>query len=672
MLCWRILCIVLLIVQPMCVVAAETVSDAEFDALLSLDIDQLTVTSVSKTSEKVSGAAAAIYVITEEDLRRLGVTSVVEALRIVPGTDVSQITAHDWMASVHSLAVPARGLNADLVSKLLVLVDGRSVYTPIRSLVYWDMEDMIISDIDRIEVIRGPGATLWGANAVNGVINIVTKHAKDTQGTYLAARTGTEEYLTTEGRYGGHSGKDTFYRVYAKQSKYGPTELAANGRDAYDDWYQIRTGFRVDSGKEADNYTVQGDIAHGQEKEFTNTLQVTSPFVVPRVFTNDFNNMNIITRWTREISDDAQLTAQWYLTHYNREAYAFNQEVTIADIDVQNAVYTTGRNQIVWGGGYRYTTDYMKVGPIITIQEARKQTDVANLFLQDEYAIIPTRLFLTLGSKYEYNDYTQNEVQPSVRVSYNIKHGHTVWGAVSRAVRVPSRAENDLDFIAMIGPSSEQGVINVMHITSGGYIKSEELLAHELGYRFYASPDFSIDINGYYNDYKNLTLLYRAPAHREGNMNVIPFPFTNNGSGYTYGADISGSWSVNSWWKIAGSYSYMTLHIDSIGEGIVNPNSVERSSPHHAFSLRSYMNIRPNLEWNVMCYFSDDLPDSANGILQSVSNLRVDTKIAYKLLPTMEMSMVGRNLFNRAHAEYIMPPSTKIGPSILGEISWGF
>jgi len=232
-------------------------ADPEFDQILSLDLAGLTVTSVSKTAEKASDAAAAIYVITQKDLHRAGITTIPEALRMVPGVQVAQIGAHSWAVSI-------RGFNNELSNKLLVLIDGRSVYTPVYSGVYWDTQDTMIEDIDRIEVIRGPGATLWGANAVNGVINIVTKKASETQGTYISASAGTKEYQTLEGRYGGKIDDDTYYRVYAKEFYRGSTDTKT-GASVYDEWKQARTGFRLDKTAGDDNYTAEGDVYGGDE-----------------------------------------------------------------------------------------------------------------------------------------------------------------------------------------------------------------------------------------------------------------------------------------------------------------------------------------------------------------------------------------------------------------------
>lgn len=673
---YYLLCILLYFFPILAYAETTATRDVEFDKILSLDIDELVVTSVSKAREKASTAAAAIYVISQEDLHRAGVTSIPEALRMVPGVDVAQINSHAWDVSIHNLSVPVRGPNNQFANKLLVLVDGRSVYTPIFSKVYWNMEDLLIADIDRIEVIRGPGSTLWGANAVNGVINIVRKNAVDTQGKYLSLKTGSEEYLTAEGRYGNTAGEDGFYRVYAKKSHAGKTKLDTK-QDGFDDWRQLSSGFRIDKTQPSDSYTLQGDISGGNQGELSNVVSVNPPFLMPTVIEDEVFNSNILARWESDRSDTSHTTLQTYLTHYSYQEMGGTSKATTADIDFQNNVFITPRNNVVWGTGGRYISDEVELPQPSFFQESSKTYSTVNFFIQNQYSAIPEKLLLTAGSKFEHNDFTGYELQPSARFSYKPTYTQTIWGAISRAVRVPSRAEFNLDQLISVIPDTSTQPINEIHFLGSEGRETEKLVAYQLGYRLYPSAALSIDINGFYNDYKNLVTANRGTPFRKGNNLYTPLTLNNNGEGYTYGTDLSTNWSISDYWKIAASYSYISLHINSKGEGLINYSATERSTPHHYFSLRSYTNIKHNIEWDNMFYFVDDLPDLEGNTLKSTYKLRFDTRVGWKPYHSLELSITGRNLFNTEQPEYIYNSTgsigkNTIGASVIGAISWTF
>lgn len=379
--------------------AKETLTpDPEFDDILSQDISDLIVTSVSKHSQQLKDTAAAIFVITQEDLRRAGVYSIPEALRLAPGVQVAKISTNRW-------AVSARGFNSALNNKLLVLIDGRAIYTPVFSGVYWDDQSTSINDIERIEVIRGPGASLYGANAVNGVINIITKSAKDTQDNMVSATTTAKGNGLYEARHGGKLSNNNYYRTYAQYQ-----DLTT--------WYRGRVGFRLD-GKTAgnDSYTFQGDAYSGQEDATLLTPSLNLPHLQNIKSTDDSNGANILGRWNHKISNTSELSVQAYIDNYMRNESNFSQNVSTADIEVQHSIRLSDRDNFIWGGGGRLYYENLAGTFAANVGDRYSTHGIINLFGQNEHTLIPDILLLTLGSKFEYNDFTGFEAQPSMRLA---------------------------------------------------------------------------------------------------------------------------------------------------------------------------------------------------------------------------------------------------------------
>jgi iron complex outermembrane recepter protein len=635
--------------------------DPEFDKILSLDIAELTVTSVTKTEQKANEAAAAIYVITQQDLHRAGITSIPEALRMVPGVQVAQTGSRGWAVSV-------RGFNNALANKLLVLIDGRSVYTPVYSGVYWDTQDTVIADIDRIEVIRGPGATLWGANAVNGVINIVTKKASATQGSYVSVSAGSKEHRKTEARYGGKIDNDTHYRLYAKEFYRGSLE-ASDGTSAVDEWKRARSGFRVDKTHDKDSYTVQGDVYNGQQMSAVQYASITSPFSQRTVSEDEVYGGNVITRWDHTISDTSSTSLQLYADHYSRDEVLVDQHITTLNVDFQHVLKPNARNELIWGGEYRYINQLLEGTDVAAFTHERQANSVLSSFIQNQYAVILDKVFFTLGSKFEYNDFTGFEIQPSSRVSWNITNKQMAWAAVSRAVRVPSRVEDDLSILALVTP----GVLpNTFYVLGNENVDSEDLTAYEIGYRISPASNISIDVATFYNIYNNLvTIGSGGTPFVSGGTIVNPFTFFNDGSGSVYGAETAANWNVTKNWQLAAGYSYLIMNLKGNANSLTNFDSVEHSNPKHTFSLRSYMDLPHNVHWDNMLYYVHDLIVSSNR-LHLPSNIRFDSQIGWEPVAGMELSLIGRNLFNTDHVEFSGSPTTKVGPTVLGTVAWRF
>ena len=436
------------------------VSTSELKTMSLEDLITYQVYSVSKTKESLSQAPSAIQVITEDDIRRSGATSIPEALRLADNLTVAQRGAHEWVIS-------ARGFGTDLANKMLVMIDGRTVYTPLFSGVFWDRQNYLLSDIDHIEVISGPGGTLWGANAVNGVINIITKSAKDTQGVLVQQGFGTDPREYTAMRYGGKLGDDTSYRVYGTYFERANADYA-NNDDVNDSWQAGQGGFRTDTDVTPDDLlTLQGDYYRNLEAVPTGRDAVT-------------NGSNLLSRWTHTVSDESKMSLQLYYDHtylYDPVPAFVIGSTTFApagtlidrldtyDMDFQHRFRLDERNRIVWGIGFRHTRDTLTNSPSLGFYPDDLQSNLYSAFLQDEIMLLDN-LFLTLGSKVEHNSYTGFEYEPNVRLQLNITPHHTVWAAVSRAVRTPSRAETWMVEMSVLPAMRRWNVRRGMMMTS--------------------------------------------------------------------------------------------------------------------------------------------------------------------------------------------------------------
>src|SRR5260221_6359385 len=558
-------------------------------ATLSMeDLMNLQVTSVSKRTQKVADAAAAVFVITQEDIRRSGATSIPEALRLARGLQVARIDENKW-------AIAARGFNGRFDNKLLVLIDGRSVYTPLFSGVYWNVQDVMLEDVDRIEVIRGPGATLWGANAVNGVINIITKKAKDTQSALVTAGAGTEERASGSARYGGTIGK-TAYRVYGKYFNWGPSQ-DSSGITAHDGWDALRGGFRADwTPTGSDSLTLQGDI---YQSKYGETLTVPSlSFPYSSTFPNkgNYSGANLLGRWNHS-SEGTSTTLQMYYDNTTiSDNSLFVDHQNIFDLDFQQGFHVGDSQQFVWGLGYRSIRDRNDSSFSVSLQPNQLTLNHFSAFVQDEISLVDNRLRLTFGSKFEHNDFTGFEVQPNARLLWTLTPNQSVWTAVSRAVRTPALTEEGLRLnSAVIPPATPVNPTPfpaVVAVFGSHQVQSADLLALELGYRVQVTSSLSADIATFYNNYSNLRTAEPGAPRIEGSPAptniVIPFVAANKMSGGTYGAELFADSRVAPKWRLVGSYSYLQMNIkknsDSLDPTPDNPNG---SSRRHQWYLRS-------------------------------------------------------------------------------------
>jgi iron complex outermembrane receptor protein len=634
------------------------------------DLMKIEITSVSKKAQKISDAAAAVYVITQEDIRRSGVTTIPEALRMAPGIEVARIDANKW-------AISSRGFNSRFANKLLVLMDGRSVYSPLFSGVWWDIQDTMMEDIDRIEVIRGPGATLWGANAVNGVINIITKKAGDTLGGLVTAGGGTEEKGFGEVRYGLNLAEDSNLRVYAKYFN-RDRSVTSTGAEAADDWDALRTGFRLDHESSAqNNYTLQGDYYTGNAGTTYDVASIIPPYLNTFQKKSESAGGNIIGRWNHTFTNTSALTLQAYYDRSDRKDLFAAGVVDTADVDLQYRFKWFGGQEIVLGTGYRYTRDNIaNDNELRTANPASRSDSLLNAFIQDDITLIDNRLHWVIGSKFEHNGYTGFEVQPNTRLIWTPSSTQSVWGAVSRSVRTPSRAESDIEAnYAVIPPGQAQnpGPLPVQVIVAGSPdFKSETIIAYELGYRLQPIDRLSIDLAGYYNRYDNIrSAETNQPtlAFKDGIPYVLAVnKLINPQKVDIYGMELALEWQPLEWWRIKGTYTFAEMKTDYNQN---DPSAENFSLPRHKFSVRSSMNLGKNIDADAWLRYTDSFD---NGGVSSYVTL--DLRLAWRPVKNLELALVGQNLLENRHQEFRPEQYSRqiyeVERSVYGKLTWKF
>jgi len=631
------------------------------------DLMNLQVTSVSKRTQKVADAAAAIFVLTQEDIRRSGATSIPEALRLVPGLEVARIDQNKW-------AIGSRGFNGRFDNKLLVLIDGRSVYTPLFSGVYWNVQDVMLEDVDRIEVIRGPGATLWGANAVDGVINVITKKAKATQSAVVTAGAGTEERAAGGVRYGSKLGDNTYYRAYTKYFDWRPS-VYPSGVTAHDGWDALRGGFRADwTPAGANSLTVQGDVYRSRFDETLTVASLSAPY--SNTFPNDgkYSGGNILGRWNHT-SEGSSMSLQMYYDNTTITDHSlFGDHQNILDIDFQDGFHAGNSQQFVWGLGYRSIHDKNDASFTVSLQPNQVTLNQFSTFLQDEISLVDNRLQITLGSKFERNEFTGFEIEPNARLLWNLTPNQSIWTAVSRAVRTPALTEEGLRLNSQVippgTPANPTPLPAVVAVFGSHQFNSEDLLAYELGYRVQATKNLSLDIATFYNNYSNLRTAEPGAPYPEGSPAptdfVIPFVAGNKMSGGTYGVELFADWKVVPKWRLVGSYSYLQMdihkNIDSQDPTPDNPNG---SSPRHQWYLRSSVDLPKHFEQDTTLRFVDHLPS-----LGLPSYYSLDAHLGWRPVNSLEFSIGSQNLLNNWHLEF-MPDFVNTSPTVVKRSIFG-
>jgi iron complex outermembrane receptor protein len=618
--------------------------------LADLSLDELTqvqfVTSVSKKPEKLADASAAIHVVTGEEIEARGVTSIPEALRDVPGMFVGRVDAHTW-------AISSRGFNDAFGNKLLVLLDGRSVYTPLFSGVYWDVQDTVLEDLDRIEVVRGPGATMWGANAVNGVINVISKSARETQGTLVSAGGGTEETAFATVRHGGTLGSNGFFRVYLKYNERDDSLLAGTKEPANDGWHVVRGGFRADwEPGLRDQVTLQGDVYRGEEDQSYQNASLTPPtFSSTTTRPTDFFGANLLGRWTRSLANDSEIRLQAYYDHTSRDSSLLCEERDTFDIDGQHRFGLGQRQEITWGAAYRYTQDDLCDDSFTVSFASRHRGDhLLSWFGQDEVTILPDRLSAAAGIKLEHNDYTGFEYQPRGSLHFKPHEKHSWWASVSRAVRTPSRAENDIRINDRVIPGTPPILVSIF---GNSRFDSETVLAYETGYRFQPTPRLSADLALFYNEYRHLRTAepVGGPApdpSLPGSPFVQRVNLDNKSGGETYGAELSVSFRVLDGWNLRASYSALELQLHGHADTLdANAELDELKAPHHQIQVHSSVQLARHWQFDLMGRYVDGLAD-----FNIQPRFGLDARLAWQPSSRLEISIVGHDLLDDRHPEF--------------------
>ena len=618
---------------------AESPDALPADSLFRMSLDELMnvkVTSVARKPQQLSKSPAAVFVITAEDIRRSGATCIPEALRLAPGVHVARIDGNKW-------AIAIRGFNGRFANKLLVLMDGRSVYTPLFGGVYWDVQDTMMEDIDRIEVIRGPGATQWGANAVNGVINIITKSSRDTQGGLLTLGGGNEERVFGGLRYGGKIGDNAYMRFYTKYYD-RDDQSDGSGHDASDAWDVSRAGFRMDwelSG--ADAVRLQGDYYDGDAG------RRQSPSVRPD--TTDISGGNILGLWKHVFSESSDMSLQLYYDRTERRDDSIAEDRNTFDIDFQHRFSPLNRHDLIWGLGYRYDDDDTDDPGPLSLHPDSRSDDRSSFFVQDEITLVSERLFLIVGSKFEHNDFSGYEYQPSVRLSWTPDEQNMLWAAVSRAVRTPSRMEHN-----------QRITVGRMVVVKGNdHFDSEKLIAYELGYRVRPAQRLFVDIAAFYNVYDDLA------TDETGSSGTTTFK--NKKDGDVYGIELGINLTVTDSWKLTGGYSFLHERFDLATSSTSTYTTQDKRDPQNVAHIRSCLNLPHNFEFDAGLYYVGKMSS-----LNVPSYFRFDARLGWRPVEPLEVSIVVQNALDHAHPEYEDGTlvESEIQRSVFGKITWRF
>jgi iron complex outermembrane receptor protein len=634
------------------------------------DLMNIEVTSVSKKEQKLSRVAAAIFVITPEDIRRSGATNIPDLLRMVPGLQVAQINGSTW-------AITARGFDGQYSNKLLVLVDGRTVYSPIFSGTFWDSQTLLLDNIARIEVIRGPGATVWGANAVNGVINITTKKAAETQGGLVTTGGGTSEQGFAAARYGGTIGDETSYRASSGGFNYGHNLNSASQSGA-DDWRTFQAEFRVDiAASPKDSLTVEGDAYRGDAGELVNTVVSIGPPVNGILnLRNIFSGWDVVSRWNHVVSPHSETSLQVNFDRSNRGDTTYGTGLNTFGIDFENHVGWGKRQDFVWGAGYYMTSDELETTLRIAFTPPDQTRQFFSSFVQDEIAIRPDRLYLTVGAKLEHNDYTGLGFEPSARLAWIADERNMFWTAVSRALRTPSQSDRDIRVNNSVFPGPN-GLPILVSIFGSLDRQNERLNAFEGGYRTEIAKRISIDAAVFYNDYNSLVSVVPGAPFLETDPPplhlVAPNLLGNLLHGETHGVELSVNWKVIRRWTLSPGYSFLAMHLheDATGQDFTTIVGTQGGFPSQQAQLRSHVELSNHWQWNASAYFVGRLPAPA-----VPSYTRVDTNVIWQPRKEFSISLVGQNLVSDHHLEYLGPDQTVqsslIKRSAYAKITWQF
>jgi len=606
------------------------------------ELGNVEVTTASKEPERIWKTSAAIFVLTQDDIRRSGATSIPEVLRLVPGVEVARINSNQWSVNI-------RGLGSGFSKAVLVLIDGRSVYTPLYAGVYWDVQNVLLDDVERIEVIRGPGGTIWGSNAVNGVINIITKNAKDTRGSYASTSGGNVDQNESGVRYGGAHGNNLNYRAYAMG--FGQSPEFHRGGGNYDAWQLGQAGFRTDSQlTDRDTLTVQGDLYKGNVGQQVAVAYYSPPAQLTVNGTQDVSGGNLLGRWRHELSGKSDVQVQAYYDRTYRLGPDLGEARNTFDIDLIHHFILGQRNEVIWGLGARWSpSNFIQTVATLNFLPHHEDDNIYSAFVQDQIAILQNRLWLTVGSKFEHNIFTGWENEPSARLLWTPTSHQTLWAAVTRAVRTPSRIDEDLQ-LSGLGQANPP---EFFCICDNRQFVSETLVGYEAGYRKLVSSRVYVDIAGFHNKYNDLA------SYGDESISIVaspPPPYTlislralNGIMGSSNGGEISPDWKVNHWMDFKATYSYVSLDFEDkpTHTKTSQVSSYEGSSPHNEATAQILFHLPKGLEFDPTYRYVGALPALGMNAYQTA-----DVRVGWHFAKEFELSLTGQNLFQPRHAEF--------------------
>jgi iron complex outermembrane recepter protein len=647
---------------------AQAISESDLTEISIEGLMQQKVTSVSKTEQVFSDTAAAVFVITRDDLRRSGVTNIPEALRMVPGVNVARIDSNKW-------AISARGFNGRFANKLLVLINGRTVYTPSFSGVYWDTLDLILDDIERIEVIRGPGASIGGANAVNGIINIITKNAADTQGGLLSLTAGDEEKVIAGGRYGMALGEQAYLRLYGKHVERDGL-VDETGRGAGDDWDLTRGGFRADWAPSAsDTVMAQGDVYHSNNLQNYVVPSLSSLTGGQRVLDDGIaSGGRLLARWEHLQSLASRLSAQFYYARFRRNDTFKNERRDTFDFDFQHEIALTKMQELAWGLGYRLGSDRVTPATLVSVSPEERDLHLFSGFFLHRINLFDDRLHLSWGTKVENHTLGGWQIQPNVQAIWIPRRNHRWWASFSRATRTPSRGEVNAE-VRFVGVPALQIIVV---LEGNPELEPEKVLSYELGYRAWPTDDFYVDIAAFYNDYDDL----RFAAFKNIRPGAIVLQIINGESAKTWGVESAADWRPFHWSRFHLAYTFLKTDFEP-DRGAATSGDLFRIGDHrdpmHQVSLRTSFNLSPTVELDLWTRYQGDIPDSTvinPAVLPKVGEyVAFDVRLGWRPYRQIELSLVGRNLNDPAHLEFLQEIGTfptQAERSVYGEIKWDF
>jgi iron complex outermembrane receptor protein len=623
------------------------------------EVLSIPVTTLSRAPEATAAAPAAVHVITREDIRRSGARSIPDALRLAPGVQVARIGGGTWSIGI-------RGFADRLARSMLVLIDGRAVYSPLFAGTYWEVQDTLLEDIERIEVIRGPGGTLWGANAVNGIINIITKPAAETLGAFATAGGGSSERAFGAFRYGAAAGDGWNYRIYGKATDRA-AQFRATGED-FDGFRIVQSGVRADwtpSGSRT--LTIQGDIYGARLGQRPTVASFTAPYATTRTIDAPLSGGDVLARWNGTAGGGSRVQLQTFYARTNRDEIPVKENRDTFDLDFQHTLPVWNRHQLVWGAGYRVSSGRIDaIQPTQFIPDDRTD-NLYTAFVQDEVTIRRDRLRLTLGTKLEHNDYSGAELQPGGRLAWTPAAAHTMWWSITRAVRTPSRVETDYTTASLLNPSGALPLF-VRLVPNPDFV-SEELVAYEAGYRVQPAGELYLTVSGFYNVHDDVlsTEIFPTivePAAAPARM-VVPVTFANTLDGYSHGFEVTSDARPLPWWRWTANYSYLRIQLsrqENSRDGSQERRN-EGSSPRHQIEIVSSVDVGSRGSIDTFVRYVSRL---AEGPVPGywTTNIRA----AWAISPELELSVVGHDLNQPHHAEW--PASAEIERGAFVSLTW--